>query len=1294
MKNNTRKSGIGFVGNIPWGTHFFLLYKTKEDLMEILVPYFKAGLENNEMCIWLIPESLSIKEAKEALRKAIPGFGDYFKKGQIEFLSYADWFLRNDTFDSMRIFDFWAERLNQALSSGYEGLRLTEDICWQKKLWDNLIDSEERLDSAIGKYSIIALCTYSLEICSPVDIVEIAANHDFALVKKKGKWKKIDSFGQKDGVKLKRVEDSLKTKEQHLNDLLSSIQDGFFELDREWRFTYINKRAANNENFEPEELIGENIWKKFFYMAGSKFEEAYRRVMHTRVPAQFEIKSKIRNQWYEISVYPSTTGISVFWRDITIRKQVENALNGSHEEIQIQSEELQASYEELQVHSEELRVQAEELQEAYQALSESEEKYRNIVETANEGIWIVDLEARTTFVNKKMADMLGYTQEEMSGRSRQDFTDKKGREISKQSMEKRLQGIDESYEFKLIRKDGTPLWTLVNSKSLFNKNGRLAGFMSMLTDITQRKEAEVRLEETLDNLEKLVKERTAELEKAYSSLKESEKGLSEAQRMAHIGNWNWNHVTGEVYWSEEMYRIFGLDLQEHITYNRFLSCIHPDDKDYISNSATEAFNGKIYAAEYRVIRPDGEERTVYSEREVIFNEGNNPVGIRGTVQDITERKRAEEKRNQLLQDIDEQRARLQAIIDSLPVGLWIADATGKMVFSNNVASKIWIGTAHHPKDINEYDTYKVWWSETGESVASEDMPLARAVRGETHTEDVIDFERFDGMLGTQLVSSAPIKLSDGTIIGGVTIFQDITERKQAEEALHKAYEEIQAQTEELQTANEQLQAQADELDEANKALLDSEAKFKAYLENSAVIAWMKDEEGHHTFLSSNYEKRFGVRFEDWRGKTDFELWPWETAKKFSESDLAVLKSRKHVEVIEEIKNPDGSASWWLNNKFPFVDSSGKKYVGSLSVDVTKLKRVEEALRKSEERFRLALKNSPIIMFTQDRELKYTWVYNPSPGFKIKDILGKSDYEIYQPEDAETFATIKQQVFTSGIGRRDEVVTHRHASDGGNLVHEMSTEPLRDASGSIVGVICVALDITERKRAEETLARYETARQKELHHRIKNNLQVISSLLDLAADKFIDKKSIESTEVLEAFKESQNRVLSIAFIHKELHEGGGLDTLNFSLYIERLAKNVFQTYQLGDMDISLNLDLEENILFNMDIAIPLGIIVNELVSNSFKYAFAGRDKGVIQVKLFSEGIKSEPNNNKESLQEGTGYTLIVADDGIGIPEDINLENSDTLGMQLVNILVNQLDGEIEIKRGHGTEFIIRFSNIEE
>ncbi len=164
---------------------------------------------------------------------------------------------------------------------------------------------------------------------------------------------------------------------------------------------------------------------------------------------------------------------------------------------------------------------------------------------------------------------------------------------------------------------------------------------------------------------------------------------------------------------------------------------------------------------------------------------------------------------------------------------------------------------------------------------------------------------------------------------------------------------------------------------------------------------------------------------------------------------------------------------------------------------------------------------------------------------------------------------------------------------------------------------------------------------------------------------------------------------MALIHEELYKGGEFETLNFSPYIQELAENLFETYSLGKANIILSMDLEENLFFDMDTAVPLGMIVNELVSNSLKHAFIGRDRGEIRIKLYREEESTElESENCESIN--TSFTLTISDNGVGIPEYLDIENLDSLGMQLVTSLVDQLDGEIELKRNNGTELIIRFT----
>ena len=313
------------------------------------------------------------------------------------------------------------------------------------------------------------------------------------------------------------------------------------------------------------------------------------------------------------------------------------------------------------------------------------------------------------------------------------------------------------------------------------------------------------------------------------------------------------------------------------------------------------------------------------------------------------------------------------------------------------------------------------------------------------------------------------------------------------------------------------------------------------------------------------------------------------------------------------------------------------------------------------------------------------------GYASEEVLGKS-VSVLAPDNlkGETEELVEKVKPGEKI---QHYVTSRLKKDGKLIDVSITLSPVFDKSKKLVALSAITRDITSKIDAEKSLLKAEITRKQELHHRIKNNLQVIFSLLDLQADKFKNRECIKGSEVLEAFRESQDRVLSMALIHEELYKHKQFETLDLSAYIRNLVETLFHTYRLDDKNIHMHMDLEENVFLNMDDAVPLGIIVTELVSNSLKHAFSGREKGRIDINLRREKNGERTNNREDGKCEGCnsiGFILTVLDDGVGIPESIDLENSKSLGIQLVTTLIDQLDGGLELKRNRGSEFTIKFT----
>lgn len=185
-----RNSGIALVGDIPWGSHFCQFYQTRKDLLDILVPYFRAGLESNEFCVWVTSDFFTTEEAIHAMTEGVPGFPEYLAKRQMEIFPYTDWYLKGGSFDLKRTLAMWMEKHDEAMSRRFAGMRVSGAPYWidNKKDWDDFACYEAEINNVIGGTNLLVLCSYSLNKCGVAEILDVVKNHEFALAMNRGAW--------------------------------------------------------------------------------------------------------------------------------------------------------------------------------------------------------------------------------------------------------------------------------------------------------------------------------------------------------------------------------------------------------------------------------------------------------------------------------------------------------------------------------------------------------------------------------------------------------------------------------------------------------------------------------------------------------------------------------------------------------------------------------------------------------------------------------------------------------------------------------------------------------------------------------------------------------------------------------------------------------------------------------------------------------------------------------------------------------------------------------------------------
>ncbi|HVP96778.1 PAS domain S-box protein [Methanoregula sp.] len=847
--------------------------------------------------------------------------------------------------------------------------------------------------------------------------------------------------------------------------------------------------------------------------------------------------------------------------------------------------------------------------------------------------------------------------EQISGYSPEEFYHKKGlmdqivfpedREKVREYFEKISDSGDpEIGTYRLLTKGGVTIWIENVCRSIHSSEGEYIGLRGSIRDITGRKRTEENLQKKQHELETaLDKLATTEEEIRYNydrlvvsqeALKKSETLLNETQHIAKSGGWVYDIATQKVTWTDEVFHIHGVskdyDPGDPHTNMRFYP---PDDQKKIDQAFQELVErGKSYDLELQLDTARGKRIWIRTFGKAERRKGKI-VRVFGNIMDISERKRMEKA----LRDSE---LKYRELVSHIPFGVGIVTFDGRALTFNDAMCRIFRATPKLLKDTNSVLAY---------SNPDERAHLFNRLINEGDIKNhEINLKRRDGTSFEASLNLIKFVLNDEPVV--FVVIEDITERKKAE-----------------------------------RVLRESETRFKSLFQNSSDIIRILDKDGKILFESPSSERILGYPQGTLIGKTAINyIHPDDRERVIKEFQMVVDRKNTGVPTEFRIRRADGTYTW--------VDSIGVNLLGVLGVDgivittrqIDKRKEMETTLKESEERYRNIFNLSPVGILISDPKGIVVDVNDAlleTFNYTREEILKINCSALYaHPEEREK---IVESLLHKGVIRDDEVI-YKH-NDGSTFPGILnSSRVLRGEKTLFQSTI---IDITDRKLMEEEIRSLNRALEqrvvqrtnelrasleekeillREIHHRVKNNLQVIISIIRLQKHQIIDPGT------LAVLLDSESRVRSMALVHEKLYRSQDLAHIDIGDYLRTLTQYLFTTYSINQKQVTFHVEIT-NLELDINRAIPVGLILNELISNSLKHAFPQGREGRIMIT---------------GKQEGEGeIVLSIRDDGTGMPAGFDWRHSPSLGMHLVMTLTEQVQGTIDMADSEkGVHFIIR------
>jgi PAS domain S-box-containing protein len=895
------------------------------------------------------------------------------------------------------------------------------------------------------------------------------------------------------------------------------------------------------------------------------------------------------------------------------------------------------------------RLKDQALMQARSELRAAEETKRALFDALPDVIMRFDLQGRYLFVSDNVENVVGLRPGQFLGMTVREFG-YPGRSCA--LWENSIHSVVQSArpletEFTFQGKDGPVIhnWRLVPE---FDETGHVRSVMSISRDITENR-------------------------KIVEKLSKNEELLNASQQLAHVGGWQWDVHSREAFWTEETFRIHEYSSDEAIQgsetlIQRSLDCYAPECRSIIREAFQRCVDQGIpYDLELPFISHAGRRLWVRTTAKAQFKDGQ-ATKVVGNIMDITRRKKSEE----LLQ------ARLR--LSELSITLSLEELLQNILGEAEVLTGSQIGFFHFFEEDQQTLRLQTWSANT---LQSHCKALGRGLHYSLANA---------GVWGDCIRERRPIIHND---------YAALTNRKGMPEGHAPIVRELVVPIFSTKlivavfgVGNKQLDYEEFDVElisslgemawdivlrkQAQTALRESEERFRGIFDTSSTgIAVV--EADTQRFLKVN------ASFLNIVGFSETEL----LSKNVSDITHPDDWQREQQKILEKIEHPDkkffiekryirkdGSIRWVHVSGDYLRPESGQLLTIGNAIDMTERKLSEAALQKSEAQFRLLTMLAPVGIYLTDPN-GFCQYANPRwckmAGLTLEEALGEGWIQGVHADDRAAILSAWQEMVES---EGHWGLEYRFQNRDGTIywVYGLAA-PQRNATGTITGYVGINQDITERKRSEEALRASLAEKEvllREVHHRVKNNLAAIIGLLEL------QRQSLNDPTAQTVLAELSGRIRSMSLVHEKLYRSESLSEINFQDYIRNLVSHLRTSF--GSPQIQCDVHAE-GVNMPLDLAVPCGMIINELMTNALKYAFpdgrSASDEGTCSIAV--------------SLTHEQGvYTLTVADNGVGLPQEFDLTTVKTLGLVMVRMLgQHQLGGHFEFFKGHGTRVRLVF-----